>query len=66
MSGVFENQSASVVQLDFRCLPCRALIDAVGIGIAGIPGTVEPVEVRLVVRDPFLDRLPQSKITQGI
>jgi len=34
------------------------LIDAVWVGIRGIPGTVEPIEVGFVVRDPLLDRLP--------
>jgi len=57
--GVFENQDAAVVQMDFRCLPCLALVDAVGIGIGGIPGTVEPIKIRFFVGDPFLDRLPR-------
>ena len=58
-SGVFENQGAAVVQWDFRCLPCRALIDAVWVGIGGIPWTVEPIEIGFVVGDPFLDGLPR-------
>ena len=58
MSGVFENQDAAVVQMDFRCFPCWALVETVRIGIGWIPGTVEPVEVGFVIRDPFLDRLP--------
>jgi hypothetical protein len=57
-SGGFENQDAAVVQMDFRCFPCLALVEAVGIGIGWIPGTVEPVEIGFVVGDPFLDRLP--------
>ena len=57
-SGVFENQGAAVVQWDFRCLPCRALIDAVWVGIGRIPWTVEPIKVGFVVGDPFLDGLP--------
>ena len=59
MSGVFENQSASVVQLDFLGLPCRTLVESFGIGIGGIPGAIEPVEVGLVVGNPLLDRLPR-------
>ena len=57
-SGVFENQRSAVVQLDFLGFPCRALVEAVGIGIGGIPGTVEPVEIGFVVWDPLFDRLP--------
>jgi len=44
--------------MDFGCLPCLALVVAIWIGIGWIPGTVEPVEVGLVVGDPLLDRLP--------
>ena len=53
MSGVFENQDAAVVQMDFGCFPCLAyffakaskhtLVVAIWIGIGWIPGTVEPV-----------------------
>ena len=35
-----------------------ALVDAVGIGIGGIPGTVEPIKIRFFVGYPFFDRLP--------
>ena len=45
------------------CLPRRAyfftkaskhtLVKACGIGVGGIPGTIEPVGVRFVVGDPF-------------
>ena len=59
MSGVFENQDAVVVQMDFGCLPCLALVEAVRVGIRWVPGTVEPVEVGFVVGNPFLDRLPR-------
>jgi len=58
LSGVFENQRSSVVQLDFLGLPRWALVESVGIAIRWIPGTVEPVEVRLFIGDPFLYRLP--------
>jgi hypothetical protein len=34
------------------------LVEAVRVRLMGIPGTVEPVEVRLVVGDPFFDCLP--------
>ena len=35
MSGGFENQVA-VVQMDFRCSPCLALVESFGIGIGRI------------------------------
>ena len=40
-SGVFENQDAAIIEGDFLGAPCRALIDAVWVGIGWIPGTVE-------------------------
>ncbi len=58
MSGVFENQDAAVVQMDFRGFPRLSLVEPVWVRLMGIPGTVEPVEVGFVVGDPFLDRLP--------
>ena len=63
LSGVFENQDAVVVQLDFGCSPSWALVESVGIGIGWIPGTVEPVEVRLVVGNPF--RSPAAEPQDG-
>jgi hypothetical protein len=54
-SGVFENQGAPVVQMHFRCLPRRRLVESFGIGIEWLPVTVEPVEVRFVVRNSLLD-----------
>ena len=32
-SGVFENQGAAVVELDFLGFPCGTLVESVGIGI---------------------------------
>lgn len=57
-SGGFENQDAAVVQMDFIGFPCRRLVEPVWVRLIWIPGTVEPVEIRFVVGDPFLDRLP--------
>ena len=57
-SGVFENQDAVVVQLDFGCFPCRRLVEPVWVRLIWIPRTVEPVEIGFFVGDPFLDRLP--------
>jgi len=54
----FENHDATVVQIDFGCLPCRALVEPVWVTIGEISGAVEPVEVGFVVGDPFFDRLP--------
>jgi hypothetical protein len=34
------------------------LVEAVWVGIGRIAGTVEPIEVRFVIGNPFLDRLP--------
>ena len=53
--GVFENQDAAVVQMDFGCLPCLALVDSIQVGIGWIPGKVEPVEVGFVVGNPLVD-----------
>jgi len=55
--GVFENHGAAVVQMDFRCFPCRRLVEPVWVRLIRIPGTVEPVKIGFFVGDPFLDRL---------
>ena len=54
-SGVFENQDAADVQMDFGCLPCLALVEAIRVGIRWIPRTVEPIEVGFFVVNPLLD-----------
>ena len=54
---LFKNQDATVVQMDFGCFPCGALVEPVWVRLIWIPGTVEPVEIRFFVGDPFLDRL---------
>ena len=56
-SELVENQGSAVVQSNLGWLPPGALVEAIGIG--WIPGTVEPVEVRFVIGDPFLDRQPR-------
>ncbi len=58
-SGIFKNQGVTVTERDFGCLPCRALIKPVGPAGVWISGTIEPVEVRFVVGDPFPDRQPR-------
>lgn len=50
---IFENQDAGVVQFDFRCLPRPALVEAFGIGVRWLPGTVEPVKIGFVAGDPL-------------
>lgn len=57
-SELVENQGSAVVQSDLGWLPAGALVEAFGIGIGLIPRTVEPVEVRFIIGDPFLDRQP--------
>ena len=83
-SGVFQDENAAIIKRDFRGLPCGALVEPVGSGIAVVrvslarrqrslralaepvriwvgwlfPGLVEPIQIRLVVGNPFLDRLP--------
>ena len=57
-SGVVQNEDAAVTEGDFLRLPGGALVEAIRVGFGGIPGTVEPVEVGLVVGDPSLDGLP--------
>lgn len=57
LSGGFENQNAAVVQMDFECVPCLALVEACRVGINWIPRAIKPVVVGLVVGNPFFDRL---------
>ena len=69
LSGVFENQGAFVVQVDFLGLPCRTLVKAFGIGIGTIPGPVEPVENGSVVGNAFAEpwrRIMKNKILRRI
>jgi hypothetical protein len=37
LSGVFENQDATVIQMDFGCLPCLALVEPVWVRFIGLP-----------------------------
>ena len=57
-SGIFEDQGAAISERDFFWLPIRTLVELVGLGVAWRPFLVEPVQVRFVVGDPFLDGLP--------
>ena len=51
-----QNVGPPAVQMDFRCLPRRRLVEVFEVGGRRIPGTVEPVEVGFVVGNPLLDR----------
>ena len=57
-SGIFENQGAAVSEWNFSGSPVRALVEALGLCGGGVPFLVEPVQVRIVIGDPFLDGLP--------
>ena len=39
-------------------MPGRTLVVALGFGAGSVPFLVEPIEVRIVIRNPFLDGLP--------
>ena len=58
-SGIFEDQGAAISEGDFFWPPIRTLVELVGLGVACRPFLVEPVQVRFVVGDPFLDGLPR-------
>ena len=57
-SGVrcIREPAPAVVELDSLGLPRRALVEAVGIGIRGIPVTVKPVQTGFVVGDSVVAR----------
>ena len=57
-SGIFENQCAAISERDFYGSPIRALVVSLGLWAGGISFLIEPVQVRFVIRDPFLDGLP--------
>ncbi len=60
-SGIFEDQGAAVTERDFFWPPIRALVELVGLCAGGVPFLVEPVQIRFVVGDPFLDGLRGNK-----
>jgi hypothetical protein len=57
-SGIIEYEDAAVSERDFGGLPRGALVILTGIIPYRLPFLVEPVQVRFVVGDPFLDGLP--------
>ena len=58
-SGIFEDQGAAIFERDFFGLPGGTLVELVGLGVGWGPFLVKPVQIRLVVGDPFLDGLPR-------
>ena len=60
MSAVVEDEDAAVVEGNFDGLPGRSLVVALGLGAGGVSFLVEPIEVRIVIRNPFLDGLPRG------
>ena len=57
-SGIFEDQDAAIAERDFIGLPGGGLVEALGLGVGWVPRLVEPVQIRLVIGDPFFDGLP--------
>jgi len=41
-------------------LPGRTLVEGVGLGAWWLAFLIEPIEIRVVIRNPFLDRLPRG------
>jgi hypothetical protein len=58
LSAVVEDESPAVAERDLFGLPDGTLVVALGLCAGGVPFLVEPVQVRVVIRDPFLDGLP--------
>jgi hypothetical protein len=56
-SGIPEDQGVAVSERDFLGLPIWALGEALGLCAGGTPFLVEPVQIRFVIGDPFLDGL---------
>ena len=65
-SGIFEDQGKAIAERDFLGLPIWALVEAFGLCASGIPFLVEPVQIRFVIGDPFLDRLPGWQPLRGM
>ncbi len=58
--GVVEDQDATVVEQDLLGLPGGTLVEGLGLCAGGVPFLVKPVQVWIVVGDPFLDGLPNN------
>jgi hypothetical protein len=58
LSAVVEDESQAVVERNLFGLPCGALVEALGLCAGRVSFLVEPVQARVVIRDPFLDGLP--------
>jgi len=58
-SGIFEDQGKAIAERDFGWLPSGTLVILSGIIPYRLPFLVEPVQIRFVIGDPFLDGLPR-------
>ena len=58
LSAVVEDESPAVAERDLLGLPDGTLVVALGLCAGGVPFLVEPVQARVVIRNPFLDGLP--------
>ena len=68
-AGIFEDQGADIVEGDLFGLPGGAysfakatahkLLERVGLRLGWVPRLVEASEIRVVIGDPLLDRLPR-------
>jgi len=56
-SGIIEDEDAAVSERDFGWLPRGALVILTGIIPYRLPFLVEPIQIRFVIGNPFLDGL---------
>jgi hypothetical protein len=57
-SGIIEDEGAAVSERDFGWLPRGALVILTGIIPYRLPFLVEPIQIRFVIGNPFLNGLP--------
>ena len=50
---------AAIAEGDFFGMPGGGLVELVGLRLGSGPRLVEPVQIRFVIGNPFLDRLPR-------
>lgn|GEM_PF-1112669 len=60
LSAVVEDESPAVAKRDLFGLPGGALVEAFRLCAGRVPFLIEPIEVRIVIGDPLLDRLPRG------
>ena len=61
LSAVVEDESPAVVERNLLGLPGGALVEGIVFALCAgrVPFLIEPIEVRIVIRNPFLDGLPR-------